>query len=426
MAAAAPALYTLPIAARPRRTWAQTAHGLAFLLVFLFGCAMINGSQFAVLLPLRLLPFRAARKAYYEGIRYSKGAFGVLLVLSCQWFAPTKLVLSFETDGLGKFAPEEIESLVQRDSEGKVTALNLPQKTVVIANHQVYADWWYAWALTYFTGTHRDVFIVLKKSLKWVPVVGWGMQFYNFIFLARSWASDKLHLSKSLSWLARRAEKEDSPLTFLLYPEGTLISKDTRPISKKYADKLGIPDMTHTLLPRSTGLHYSLRSLAPRIPNLHLLDITMAYPGKSVRGIPSLEYGQDFYTLRSIFLDGIPPPAVHMHIRKFNVNHEVPIGNVSSSNPSVLPNGSAKSAVEVDVPETEREAFEVWLRDLWREKDKLMGRFLATGSLDAPTALGDSPVEIEVPLRVRHRYEVLDAFCFFVPAILGWAWSKLR
>ena len=66
------------------------------------------------------------------------------------------------------------------------------------------------------------------------------MQFYNFIFLARSWASDRLQLSRGLSWLARRAEKEDSPFTFILYPEGTLVSKDTRPISKKYADKLGI------------------------------------------------------------------------------------------------------------------------------------------------------------------------------------------
>ena len=34
------------------------------------------------------------------------------------------------------------------------------------------------------------------------------------------------------------------------------------------------------LLPRSTGLHYSLRSLAPRIPSLQLVDITMSYPGK--------------------------------------------------------------------------------------------------------------------------------------------------
>lgn len=31
----------------------------------------------------------------------------------------------------------------------------------------------YAWCLTYFMNTHRDVYIVLKKSLKWVPILGW-------------------------------------------------------------------------------------------------------------------------------------------------------------------------------------------------------------------------------------------------------------
>ena len=73
------AAYAVPIAARPRRTWAQAAHGLLFLAVFLFGCAMVNGAQFAVLLPLKLVPSRRARKLYYEGVRYTKGAFGALL-----------------------------------------------------------------------------------------------------------------------------------------------------------------------------------------------------------------------------------------------------------------------------------------------------------------------------------------------------------
>lgn len=117
---------------------------------------------------------------------------------------------------------------------------------------------------------------------------------------------------------------------------------------------------------------------------------------------------------------------MHLHIRKFDVNREVPIGDVSASNPSKLPNGTGgTSAVEVDIPEAEREAFELWLRDLWREKDRLMGRFLDTGSLDAPSASG-KPVEITVPLQLKHGYEVLDAFCFFVPAVAGWAWSKVR
>lgn len=39
--------------------------------------------------------------------------------------------------------------------------------------------------------------------------------------------------------------------------------------------------MRNILLPRSTGLHYSLRSLAPRIPDLKLLDLTVVYPGES-------------------------------------------------------------------------------------------------------------------------------------------------
>ena len=58
-------------------------------------------------------------------------------VLSSQWFAPTELVISFETEGQGKFTPEEIDGLVERDSSGRVIALNLPKKTVLIGNHQV-------------------------------------------------------------------------------------------------------------------------------------------------------------------------------------------------------------------------------------------------------------------------------------------------
>lgn len=128
------------------------------------------------------------------------------------------------------------------------------------------------------------------------------MQFFNFIFLARSWAADRIYLVNQLALLGQRAHSRDTPLTFILYPEGTLVSQNTRPISKKYADKLGIvspytssptfyhhllaiasqPDMTHTLLPRSTGLHYSLRALLSSVPNLQLLDITVAYPGMSL------------------------------------------------------------------------------------------------------------------------------------------------
>ena len=80
------------------------------------------------------------------------------------------------------------------------------------------------------------------------------MQFFNFIFLARSWASDCLYLVKQLALLGGRAQDHDTPLTFILYPEGTLVSPDTRPISKKYADKLGIVSYRLLVFPSANSL----------------------------------------------------------------------------------------------------------------------------------------------------------------------------
>lgn len=67
-----------------------------------------------------------------------------------------------------------------------------------------------------------------------------GMQMYRFIFLARSWASDKFQLARQLSKLGDKAQHQDKPFTLILFPEGTLVSKDTRPISSKYAEKMGV------------------------------------------------------------------------------------------------------------------------------------------------------------------------------------------
>lgn len=72
-------LNNFEISSRPRKTWQQKLNAILGLLVFLFGSLMVTGSQFVLLLPLKLLPFASARRVYHEGIRYSKGAFGTLL-----------------------------------------------------------------------------------------------------------------------------------------------------------------------------------------------------------------------------------------------------------------------------------------------------------------------------------------------------------
>jgi hypothetical protein len=74
-----------------------------------------------------------------------------------------------------------------------------------------------------------------------------AMQFFDFIFLARSWASDRLNLTSHLSSIAahhmtttRERAEDDEPLALIIFPEGTLVSPDTVPISQKYAEKMGL------------------------------------------------------------------------------------------------------------------------------------------------------------------------------------------
>jgi len=174
-------LHAVPVAERP--SGHRYFKSLLFGLVFDTSLICINGTQF-VFFPLRLIPLKVTRDLYEAAIAYTKSSFGVLcgefsplkfklplkmtsvtLVLMCQWFAPTSLLIT--TEGMD-------ESILVRDPEtGQVVGLNLPPKLVLMANHQVYCDWWYLWAFTYFLNVHDSVLIILKKSLKWVPVVGW-------------------------------------------------------------------------------------------------------------------------------------------------------------------------------------------------------------------------------------------------------------
>ncbi|KAK2461763.1 hypothetical protein APHAL10511_006226 [Amanita phalloides] len=403
--------HSLPIVARPPQSWTRFFKASLFFLLFNSGCLMIHAFQLLFLLPLRIIPFSFARHLYDEGIHYTKGAFGCLLILMCQCFAPTSIRVTFETQGKGKFSQEMINQVVDKDESGNVVSLNLPDKFVLTANHQIYADWWYMWCLMYFIGTrgvHSYVYITLKKSLQWLPIIGWGMQFFNFIFLARSWASDKHTLASRLATLGKDAERERNPLCFILYPEGTLVSQHTRPISKKFADKMGISDRTNVLLPRSLGLHCTLRSLVPRIPDLTLLDITVIYPG-----IPPLCYGQDYYTLRSIFFDGVAPPTIHMHFRLFKVAKDIPVGDLKT----VPTDSTSDHVIEVDIPSTEKAIFDDWLRELWEEKDNFITHFSDSDHT--------SNYSINIPLKLRRKREFLDAFCFFLPAAGGYVWKSL-
>ncbi len=120
---------------------------------------------------------------------------------------------------------------------------------------------------------HGRLYIVLKESLKRIPILGWGMQFSQFIFLKRNWEKDKPRLAAHL----QKLNKPSDPMWLMMFPEGTNLAPSTRESSKKWADKNGYKDMRHQLLPRSTGLHFCLQQLQKTVD--YVYDCTIAYEG---------------------------------------------------------------------------------------------------------------------------------------------------
>ncbi|GAA96113.1 uncharacterized protein L969DRAFT_14311 [Mixia osmundae IAM 14324] len=306
------------------------------------------------ILPSPFWFFGSTQHIFWRSILHTKTMFAQLLIYISQTFGPTKIILTSEGKDL------DLSAIVKRDAKGKVIHLTLPERSIILANHQVYCDWSYIWNLLYFAELHNAIVIILKKSLKWIPIVGPAMQMFQFIFLSRSWDADQSVLKRQIGKMAAKAQESSEPLSLLIFPEGNLVSQLSRPISKKYADKSGIADMKHQILPRSTGLLFCLRALAKEVPSLSVIDITIGY-----EGIPEGDYGQDYYSLQSIFGAGQSPPAVHMHVRTFKA--------------SELPLGHDLTEADHATPE-ERKIFDDWVRSRWQEKDHLLGRFYAKGS----------------------------------------------
>ena len=130
---------------------------------------------------------------------------------------------------------------------------------------------------------HGHIYIILKESLKYLPIIGPGMMFYGFIFLARNWTKDKPRFAHRLQKLKSQHTGPLSgsgyldPMWLMMFPEGTNLSNNGRARSAKWAEKQGYPDLRHQLLPRSTGLLFCLQEVKGTVDWVY--DCTVAYEG---------------------------------------------------------------------------------------------------------------------------------------------------
>ncbi|KAJ3208587.1 hypothetical protein HDU82_002233 [Entophlyctis luteolus] len=301
-----------------------------YFKLVLFGLLYVLVAFFICLLGLPALPlslFKLNHVWYRRYMRQLEKAFAAANILAAYAFVPgTTLVVSGDWERMDPKA-----------------------KQIVMANHQAYPDWFYIWIFAWFRRCHGDLRVMLIYVLSMMPLLGQGMQLFEFVFLHQKLEKDK-HIIKDNLTTARK--DKGVPLWLLIFPEGTLNTPGNVEKSKKYAEKMAYESHpSHCILPKSTGLFLSLKSLSPEVRDLY--DITIAYSNVSAANIPFSELLPD-----KVFLEGKYPRQVHVHVHHYSV----------AETPGFRPD-------ETGSEDALRARFDEWLRGEWKRKDDLLKRF---------------------------------------------------
>jgi 1-acyl-sn-glycerol-3-phosphate acyltransferase len=283
-----------------KRLWRNLR--VAVPVVFWFGfLIVINLTQ---TLSLVIKPFSAS--AFRRVNRWCAGTWWGGCVVFAERFNGTRIIVSGED-------------------------LPTDENVLVVSNHQQMPDITTIMALARSKGRLGDLKFFVKHALKWVPGVGWGMQFLNCPFLKRDWSADREKIDATFDTLVR----ERIPMWLVSFVEGTRATEAKIRASSEWAAARGIEPTRNVLIPRTKGFAASVEGLGDHLNAVY--DFTIGY----VEGVPSL---WQFITGRV--------KQIHVHIRRFPAD---------------------------ELPKIETE-LKKWLMDRFYEKDALLETYYETGA----------------------------------------------
>jgi 1-acyl-sn-glycerol-3-phosphate acyltransferase len=176
------------------------------------------------------------------------------------------------------------------------------ENAIVIANHQSMADIPCMMALAHLKKSTGKTKFFAKYPLKWVPGIGWGMQFNNYIFLKRDWMRDANSVLNTFQTL----RQDQIPFWLINFPEGTRVTPEKLTKSQAFARQRNLKVLNNLLIPRTKGVTSTIAGLRGHFDAFY--DMTIAF-GKKV---PSL--GQFyFYELDTIHLHTDRVPATQLN-----------------------------------------------------------------------------------------------------------------
>ncbi|CAA0837453.1 1-acyl-sn-glycerol-3-phosphate acyltransferase 2 [Striga hermonthica] len=207
------------------------------------------------------------------------------------------------------------------------------EHALVICNHKSDIDWLVGWILAQRSGCLGSSLAVMKKSSKFLPVIGWSMWFSEYLFLERNWAKDESTLKSGL----QRLRDFPRPFWLALFVEGTRFTQAKLLAAQEYASSTGLPVPRNVLIPRTKGFVTAVSQMRPFVPAVY--DFTIAIPKTS----PAPTMLRIFNGQSSV---------VHVHLKRHLMK---------------------------DLPESD-DAVAKWCKDAFVAKDKLLDKHNAENS----------------------------------------------
>ncbi|XP_072979244.1 1-acyl-sn-glycerol-3-phosphate acyltransferase PLS1-like [Typha angustifolia] len=277
-------------------------------LLFLLSGLVVNIIQATCFISIR--PF--SKSLYRRTNRFLAELLWLQLVWLVDWWAGVKIQLYADS---GTF-----------QSMGKEHAL-------LISNHKSDIDWLVGWILAQRSGCLGSTLAVMKKSSKFLPVIGWSMWFTEYLFLERSWAKDE----NTLKFGLQRLKDFPRPFWLALFVEGTRFTPAKLIAAQEYAASQGLPIPRNVLIPRTKGFVSAVNIMRPFVPAIY--DVTVAIPKD-----------QPSPTMLRI-LRG-QSSVVHVHMKRHAIS---------------------------DMPTTD-EGVSQWCKDVFVAKDALLDKHIAEGT----------------------------------------------
>ncbi|KAH6772807.1 lysophosphatidyl acyltransferase 2 [Perilla frutescens var. hirtella] len=220
------------------------------------------------------------------------------------------------------------------------------EHALLICNHKSDIDWLVGWVLAQRSGCLGSSLAVMKKSSKFLPVIGWSMWFSEYLFLERSWARDENTLKSGLE----RLSDFPRPFWLALFVEGTRFTQAKLVAAQEYASSTGLPVPRNVLIPRTKGFVTSVSHMRSFVPAIY--DATIAIP----RNSPAPTMLRLFKGQSSV---------VHVHLKRHLMR---------------------------DLPETDDDVAQ-WCKNAFVAKDALLDKHIAENSF------GEQPQDLGRPVK---------------------------